>query len=135
DIKTSGRYLLGMRHSNQVLKNIMETGKIVVAEAPAKYKPVIYQLGRNHSVAPPPLDQLPFGTLPTREFGFRVPEWVESYKEISIDKNIDLGSHMLLCGQWKEEIQLKPTSPRLHHIHFLHFLYLKGRGIDYPIIP
>lgn len=135
DIKTSGRYLLGMRHSNQVLKNIMESRKIVVAEAPAPYKPIIYQLGRNHSVAPPPLDQLPFGTIRTREFGFHVPEWVESYKEINIDKTIDLGSHMLLCGQWKEDVQLKPATPRLHHIHFLHFLYLKGRGIDYHIIP
>jgi hypothetical protein len=134
DIRSSGRYLLGMRHSNQVLKKIMEVKRIVVAEAPAKYKPVIYQLGRNHSVAPPPLNQLPFATIPTRELGFYVPEWVESYKEITIDKTIDLGSHMLLCGQWKEDIQLKPATPRLHHIHFLHFLYLKGRGLTYPVI-
>jgi hypothetical protein len=134
DIKSSGRYLLGMRHSNQVLKKIMEVRKIVVAEAPAKYKPVIYQLGRNHSAAPPPLSELPFATLPTRNFGFHVPEWVESYKEITIDKTIDLGSHMLLCGQWKEEVQLKPATPRLHHIHFLHFLYLKSKGLNYPVI-
>jgi hypothetical protein len=134
DIKTSGRYLLGMRHSNQVLKRIMDIRKIVVAEAPAKYKSLIYQLGRNHSAAPPPLNELPFATLPTREFGFFVPEWVESYKEVSIDKTIDLGSHMLLCGQWKEEVQLKPATPRLHHIHFLHFLYLKNKGVNYPVI-
>jgi len=134
DIKTSGRYLLGMRHSNSVLKRIMDIRKIVVAEAPAKYKSLIYQLGRNHSAAPPGLDELPFATFPTREFGFFVPEWVESYKEVTIDKTIDLGSHMLLCGQWKEEVQLKPATPRLHHIHFLHFLYLKNKGLDYPII-
>jgi hypothetical protein len=135
DITTSGRYLLGMRHSNQVLKKIMDIRKIVVAEAPANYKPMIYQLGRNHSAAPPPLNELPFGTLPTREFGFYVPDWVESYKEINIDKTMNLGSHMLLCGQWKEDVQLKPATPRLHHIHFLHFLYLKGRGLTYPVIP
>jgi len=134
DIKPSGRYLLGMRHSNQVLKKIMEVSKIVVAEAPAKYKPVIYQLGRNHSAAPPTLAELPFATLPTRNFGFHVPEWVESYKEVTIDKTINLGSHMLLCGQWKEEVQLKPATPRLHHIHFLHFLYLKSKGLNYPVI-
>ena len=135
DIKTSGRYLLGMRHSNQVLTKIMDIKKIVVAEAPGKYKPVIYQLGRNHSTAPPPLHELPFATLPTREFGFFVPDWVESYKEITIDKTVDLGSHMLLCGQWKEEVQLKPATPRMHHIHFLHFLYLKNKKLSYPIIP
>ncbi|HLZ88514.1 MAG TPA: hypothetical protein VKQ52_14770, partial [Puia sp.] len=108
--------------------------RIVVAEAPAKYKPMIYQLGRNHSAAPPPLNELPFGTVQTREFGFFVPEWVESYKEITIDKTLDLGSHMLLCGQWHDDVQLKPATPRLHHIHFLHFLYLKGRGLTYPVI-
>lgn len=134
DIKTSGRYLLGMRHSNQVLNNIMEIRRIVVAEAPAPYKPIIYQLGRNHSVAPPPLDQLPFKTVRTREFGFYVPEWVESYKEIHIDKTYDLGSHMLLCGHWTEDVQLRPATAHLHHIHFLHYLYLKGRGSNYPII-
>jgi len=134
DIKSSGRYLLGMRHSNQVLKKIMDVRRIVVAEAPAKYKPVIYSLGRNHSAAPPPLNELPFATISTRDFGFHVPEWIESYKEITIDKTIDLGSHMLLCGQWKEDVQLKPATPRLHHIHFLHFLYLKRTGIHYPII-
>src|SRR5580693_1904573 len=32
DIRPSGKYLLGMRHSNQVLKRIMEVGRIVVAE-------------------------------------------------------------------------------------------------------
>jgi hypothetical protein len=134
DIRSSRRYLLGMRHSNQVLKNILDVKKIVVAEAPAGYKRIIYQLGRNHSAAPPSLDELPFGVIRTRQFGFYVPEWAESYKEITILRNRDLGSHMLLCGQWQEEVLLKPATPRLHHIHFLYFLYLKGRGQVYPVI-
>lgn len=134
DIRPVKRYLLGMRHSNQVLKHIQEEGKIVVAEAPAQFKKVIYQLGRNHSATPPPLEELPFGTLRTRHFGFHLPDWVESYKEITIRRTTDLGSHMLLSGVWTEEVQLKPATPRLHHIHFLHFLYLKGRGVGYPVI-
>ena len=132
DIRESGRYLLGMRHSNEVLKKIMDVRKIVVAEFPAPYKPVIYQLGRNHSASPPPLEQLPFSVLPTRQFGFYVPEWVENYKEISIRKTVDMGSHMLLFGEWTEEEILKPATPRLHHIHFLHFLHQKSRGRTYP---
>jgi hypothetical protein len=127
DIRGAGRYLLGMRHSNQVLKQIMEVGQIVVAEAPACYKQVIYSLGRNHSASPPPLDQLPFGVFATRKWGYYLPEWVESYKEIRIGKTRDLGSHMLLCGEWTEEVVLKPATPRLHHIHFLYFLYTKAR--------
>jgi hypothetical protein len=127
DIRGAGRYLLGMRHSNQVLKQIMEVKQIVVAEAPAEYKQMIYQLGRNHSASPPPVDQLPFGVVATRQWGYYLPEWVESYKEIRIGKTLDLGSHMLLCGEWSEDIVLKPATPRLHHIHFLYFLYTKAR--------
>ncbi len=134
DIRQSGRYLLGMRHSNTVLKKIMEVGKIVVAEFPAPYKTVIYQLGRNHSASPPALDQLPFSVLPTRQFGFFVPEWVESYKEIAIRKTVNIGSHMLLFGEWTEETILRPATPRLHHIHFLHFLHQKSRGLEYPLV-
>ena len=134
DIRSSGRYLLGMRHSNTVLKKIMDVKKIVVAEFPAQHKPLIYQLGRNHSASPPPLDQLPFGVFPTREFGFFVPEWVESYKEIRIRQTVDLGSHMLLFGEWVEDTVLKPATPRLHHIHFLHFLHQKSQGQAYPLV-
>lgn len=135
DIRDEGRYLLGMRHSNQVLGRIMEAGQIVVAEAPAEYKKVIYGLGRNHSASPPPLDQLPFGVVATRQWGYYLPEWVESYKEIRIGQTKDLGSHMLLCGAWEEEVVLKPATPRLHHIHFLYFLWAKGARLGYPIVP
>jgi hypothetical protein len=134
DIRSSGRYLLGMRHSNQVLTKIMDEKKIVVSEVPAEYKPMIYKLGRNHSAAPPPLDQLPFGVTATREFGFYIPEWAESYKEIHIRKTLNLGSHMLLFGEWSADNVLKPPTPRLHHIHFLHFLYQKHQGSGYPVV-
>ncbi|HXD77425.1 MAG TPA: hypothetical protein VN616_06435 [Puia sp.] len=134
DIRPVHRYLLGMRHSNQVLKRILDDGRIVVAEAPANYKQVIYTLGRNHSAAPPPLDQLPFGVISTDRFGFYLPEWVESYKEIRITKTRDLGSHMLLCGEWTEDVILKPATPRLHHLHFLYFLHQKGGCLGYPIV-
>lgn len=134
DIRQSGRYLLGMRHSNQVLKKIMDAKKIVVSEAPAIYKQVIYQLGRNHSAAPPSLDQLPFPVITTRQFGSPVPDWVESYKEVTILRTVDIGSHMLLYGEWTEDTVLKPSTPRLHHIHFLHFLNQKKRKGAYPVV-
>ncbi|HVS97512.1 MAG TPA: hypothetical protein VHE54_13555 [Puia sp.] len=134
DIRSCGRFLFGMRHSNQVLKRIVDVKKIVVAEAPASCKGTIYKLGRNHSASPPSLEEYPFGLIRTREFGYYLPEWVEGYKEVIIDRTADLGSHMLLSGQWSEEVVLKPAAPHLHHIHFLHFLYLKGRGTTYPVI-
>jgi hypothetical protein len=101
---------------------------------PAEYKKVIYGLGRNHSATPPPLDQLPFGVIASRKWGYYLPEWVESYKEVTIGKTQDLGSHMLLCGEWQEEVILKKATPRLHHIHFLYFLHAKGGRLGYPVV-
>jgi hypothetical protein len=123
-----------MRHSNTVLKRIMDVKKIVVSEVPAEYKWQIYKLGRNHSAAPPPVHELPFGVVRTQEFGFLIPDWAESYKEIHIRHAQDLGSHMLLWGEWKEDTILKEATPRLHHIHFLHFLHQKKDGVmAYPM--
>jgi hypothetical protein len=59
---------------------------------------------------------------------------VESYKEIRIGKTLDLGSHMLLCGEWSEEVVLRAATPRLHHIHFLYYLHQKGGRLHYPIV-
>lgn len=134
DIRPVRRYLFGMRHSNQVLTKIMDAGRIAVGEAPAEYKHVIYKLGRNHSAAPPPLDELPFGVIATQDWGFYLPEWVESYKEIRIRKTLDLGSHMLLCGDWTEDVELVPPTPRLHHLHFLYYLHQKGGRLQYPVV-
>ena len=135
DLRGPKRYLLGMRHSNTVLKRIMDVKKIVVSEVPAEYKWQIYKLGRNHSAAPPPVSELPFGVVSTRDFGFLIPDWAESYKEINIRHTQDLGSHMLLWGEWKEDIILKTATPRLHHIHFLHFLRQKKDGVmAYPMV-
>jgi hypothetical protein len=134
DVRGAGVFLLGMRHSNRVLTRISQDRRIVVSEVPAAHKTTIQQLGRNHSAAPPPRDQLPFATVASKEFGFYLPDWAESYKEISIRHTLDLGSHMLLFGEFREDVFRRPPTPRLHHVHFFHHLYLKGKQSDYPVV-
>ncbi len=131
--ETGGKYLFGLRHTNLALKGIMEAKKIVVSEVPATYRDLIYELGKGHITVPPPIDERSFQVLPTRQFGFYVPDWAESYKEIRIGQTRDLGSHMLLIGEWEEEVMLRPVTPRLHHIHFLYTLYQRRKGMADPI--
>jgi hypothetical protein len=132
EITESHIHFFGLRHSNLALKKIMAAQKIVISEVPAQYKSVIYQLGKGHITAPQPVDRLPFPIIRTAEFDFSIPAWAESYKEVRIQKTLNLGSHMLLIGRWANEVTLKPPTPRLHHIHFLHFLQQKKRGQAYP---
>jgi len=128
DIPAHGRYVFGLRHTNTSLKRILETGKLAVCEVPSKYEKIIYQLGKHHSSLPPALDELPFSVGPSKNFEFYIPGVAESYKEVHITRNIDLGSHILLWGETIGEETLAVPGDHLYLVHFLHFLYQKERA-------
>lgn len=128
DIAGHQRYVFGLRHTNTALPRILETRQLVVSEVSQDHKDIIYQLGKHHSGSPPSLDKLPFGVQLSKDFGFYIPDWVESYKEIRILRTMNLGSHMLLWGEAREEQRLTEPADHLFIVHFLHFLYQKDRA-------
>lgn len=134
NISQSDYCVFGLRHTNVTLQKIIEAKKIVVSEAPYEYKDVIYSLGKHHGSTPPTLDSLPFKTMPSEKFGFYIPEWIFSYKEIEILKTINLGSNMLLWGKVINEKKIKEPTGNLFHIHFLLYLWQKRNGASYPLI-
>ena len=133
DISSFGRYVFGLRHTNVTLARMIEAKKIVVSEVPYEYKEIIYQLGKHHRK---PLSEtgVPFGIIQSEIFGFPVPEWVNSYKEIRITAHINLGSHMLLWGEVLNERFLSESHGHLYHIHFLHYLHQLGRSLKYKLV-
>jgi len=133
-IPQSNRVVFGLRHTNIVLQKIINAKKIVVSEIGYEHKETIYQLGKYHGTAPPSINDLSFKTLTTDQFGFYIPQWAESYKEINIIATADLGSHTLLWGEVINEKKLTGTQPHLFHIHFLHSLFLKKAGINYTAV-
>ena len=133
NIPGSKRFVFGLRHSNHSLPRIAATKKIVVSDAPSEYKNMIYQLGKHHQSGPLAMDALPFRTIRTGLFAFDIPEWVESYREISLSRTMDLGSHMLLWGQTLNEATLKNPAPHLFHIPFMLWLHQQKRGKEYPL--
>ena len=134
DISRAGRYAFGLRHTNLALSRIIGEKKIAVSEVTFAKKEMIYQLGSHHSTNPPPIDKLPFGVVTSPEFGFWIPDWADSCKEIRILRTIDLGSHMLLWGEPVGEAILSPASEHLYHIHFLLYLHQKQNGSAYPMV-
>lgn len=128
------RYVFGLRHSNTALKRILETGKLVVAEIPFEQKDAVYDLAKHHSSAPPPVDALPFGVTESRNFGFYIPEWAVSYKEVSIVKTMNLGSHMLMWGIPESETFLNEPARHLFLLHFLEYFHQKLHGLAYPLV-
>ena len=134
DVHQAGRYVLGLRHTNIALHKIIQTGKLVVSEVSAKYQQAIYELGKHHSSAPPAVDRLNFQVCTTRHFGFYIPAWVESYKEIRVLETMNLGSHMLLWGEQVGEHELTAHSDHLFLVHFLHYLQKKNTGYNYVLV-
>lgn len=124
------KFVFGLRHTNVALPKIIIARKMVVCEVSYQYKDIIYKLGDHHSSVPPLLEQLPFKTISTKNFGFPVPEWVASYKEIEIVKTRNMGSHMLMLGTVSHEEKLFPAQP-LYLIHFLQYLQQKKKGGNY----
>ena len=133
EIPQSGKYIFGLRHTNVALAKIIETKKIVVSEVSHIYKNTIYELGKHHSGAPPSLDALPFKIKPTENFGFSIPEWADSYKEIEILKTKNLGSHMMLWGEIVNDKIFKQPSDNLYHIHFLLYYHHKLKKREYQL--
>ena len=137
DITTSdltNYYAFGLRHSNNALSKIIETGRLVISEVSYKQKKQIYSLGSNHQKLPPAVKLLPFNVCLSKKFGFYIPEWVDSYKEVRITKVINLGSHMLLWGLVEDKQVLNPSAGNLFHIHYLLFLYYKRKGYIYSLV-
>jgi len=135
DISADKRFAFGLRNANVVLEKIKQEKRIVVCEAEGSYKQLIYQMGAHHSSTPPPVDELPFRVSRSEKFGFYVPDWVCSYKEVMVTKVINLGSHSLLWGEVVNAADVKqPCNAALYHIHYLLHLYLKAAGRAYPIV-
>ncbi len=133
DVPSSKRYVFGLRHSNVTLARIIESGKLCVSEVAYRYKQVIYQLGKHHKEALSET-RLPFKKISSETFGFPVPEWADSYKEIRIEMALNLGSHMLLWGEEVNEKYIHESEGHLFHIHFLHYLHQKKKGLNYPLV-
>jgi len=134
EIKNCKRYVFGLRHSNAALSQIIRTKKIVVSEVSFNYKNIIYELGKYHKANPPSFESPPFKTTYTANFGFYIPEWVESYKEIKILKTMNLGSQMLLWGEVVNEKELRRFDGHLYHIPFFLYLHQKKKGRSYQLV-
>ena len=129
EIPGTNTYVLGLRHTNQAVSKMVETQKVVVCEVSAEHKEMLYVLGKHHAEKFPSLEELSFQTFPSMKFGFLLPEWVSSYKELTIRQWKDLGSQMLFLGEVENQMVLRRDKGNLYHIHFLYYFLQKRKGM------
>jgi len=114
-------YLLGLRTTNVTLDKILEAKKVVVCDTDSVELDTVYNLGKHSSKTPTPKDALPFGVIESEVFGFPVPDFTGSYKEIEIVQHKKMGYHMLMIGKVVNAKQLKKDPASLYHVGFLQF--------------
>jgi len=123
-------YILGLRTTNITLDKILKAKKVVVCDTDSVDIDTVYALGKHPSAAPTPKEQLPFGTNNSELFGFPVPDFAGSYKEIEIISNKKMGYHMLMVGKVVNKKQIRQHTESLYHIGFLQFQKGNYAAID-----
>jgi len=120
-IKEEGLYILGLRTTNLTLNKILEAKKVVVCDTDTVGIDTVYDLGKHSSSAPMPINELPFYTSESDLFGFPIPDFTGSYKEIEIINNRKMGYHMLMVGKVMNDKKIKEAPSSLYHVGFLQF--------------
>lgn len=90
-IEEEGLYILGLRTTNMTLNKILEAKKVVVCDTNGVELNTVYNLGKHPSKEPTPIDKFPFSTFKSERFGFPVPDFCGSYKEIEIVEHKKMG--------------------------------------------
>jgi flavin reductase (DIM6/NTAB) family NADH-FMN oxidoreductase RutF len=114
-------YLLGLRTTNITLDKILSAKKVVVCDTDTVDITTVYKLGKHPSADPTKIDEMPFKVSESEKFGFFVPDFTGSYKELEIIDHKKMGYHMLMIGKVVNERRLKPESASLYHVGFLQF--------------
>ena len=120
-IEEENMYLLGLRTTNLTLDKILEAKKVVVCDTDEVELETVYNLGKHSSKTPTQKSELPFRVSDSEKFGFPVPDFTGSYKEIEIIQHKKMGYHMLMIGKVINAKKIKPNPSSLYHVGFLQF--------------
>ena len=120
-IEEEGLYILGLRTTNITLDKILEAKRVVVCDTDSVDINTVYDLGKHSSISPTPTEKMPFGITKSELFGFPVPDFSGSYKEIEIIQHKKMGFHMLMIGRVANFKKIKPVTSSFYHVGFLQF--------------
>lgn len=127
-LKAQNVYILGLRVTNMTLKKMLAVKKVVVGDTSDVGRDTLYALGRHHSTSPPPLSKLPFKTTDSERFGFPVPDFSASYKEIELLGDYQLGTHTVMVGKVMNTVEKREQQSSIYHIHTFHALVSRYPG-------
>ena len=126
--------LLGLNENNRSIVEIIENGKMIIADAAPSEKKFVYGLADQHRKDVKDVKNLPFDFLTSDLLNFPVPDFALGYKEIELVKHLIMGGYHLLVCKILNEKELKPAEPFLYHVHSIHLLHLRKNNLVYTVV-
>src|SRR5258707_6797775 len=80
---------------------------MALASIPLAYQAHAYELGKHHRVASIDWSTLPFRTIPSPQFGLRIPEAALRVREVRVHEFHEIGSHVLFLTTIEKETRLE----------------------------
>jgi flavin reductase (DIM6/NTAB) family NADH-FMN oxidoreductase RutF len=116
--------ILGLNINNRSVDEIIRTNKMLIIEPTSSSKDIVYGFAGNHRKEMIESDFIDKYKIESEKFHFPVPDFACSYKEIYLDKYVQLGSHYLFICKIVNKKVLKQNVPLLFHISTLQHWHL-----------
>ncbi|HEX3684562.1 MAG TPA: hypothetical protein VHU83_18645 [Bryobacteraceae bacterium] len=125
-----GAYVLGMHATSPAIPIWRSSGQIAISAVPLVHKPLIYSMGNNHRQALLDPSSLPVPYGASKSFQIPVPADALSVRELTVERSLDLGSHVLFVAR-THSLEARAEAPQMCHIHrfYQQFLIRQNRPL------
>ncbi len=125
--------ILGLNINNRSVDEIIRTNKMLIIEPIASSKDIVYGFAGNHRKEMIESDFIDKYKIESEKFHFPVPDFACSYKEIYLDKYVQLGSHYLFICKIVNKKSMIQNEPLLFHISTLQHWHLTEQKDIYQV--
>jgi flavin reductase (DIM6/NTAB) family NADH-FMN oxidoreductase RutF len=91
-----GFYIISLRQEGWACKQVIQSGKLVLSEMPAKAYKTVYSLGKNHMQPLKPAESFPFSPVLSSHFRLPLAESALAYKELELEHSYIHGIHRIM---------------------------------------
>jgi flavin reductase (DIM6/NTAB) family NADH-FMN oxidoreductase RutF len=121
------RCLLALRRTSLSVETICADRRVVVSGVPARRKEIAYRLGAHHKQLSIDWTMLPFGVVPSDEFGIPRPVDSTIVRELQIEQFHEIGSHMLFISRIVSQ-RVSSDVPQLCHVSDMYARWRERHG-------
>lgn len=122
-------YIISLRHEGKACRQVLSSGKILLAEMSCTQFKTVYSLGKNHMQDPRPRESFPFSELNSANFALPIPNGGIAYRELELLDSFNHGIHKIMLFHIRSRVQLVSSNATLAHIHNVYATWRRKKGL------